>query len=156
MKFNDLFKVAFKSLLANKRRSFLTMIGIIIGIASVITIIALGNGVKQKMISEFKTSNSGEQTTEITFDGNENSNTGFTTTDVSQVKQRFASQLSHVAFKKETDNIAIDDITVGNTTVSGSLSLLKSPMPKSKLRYGSNLSKSDLDLNPEPFFCSST
>ena len=39
-------KSAFASILENKGRSFLTMLGIIIGIASVITILAIGNGMK--------------------------------------------------------------------------------------------------------------
>ncbi len=38
-------KIAFKSILANKMRSLLTMLGIIIGISSVIAITGLGNGV---------------------------------------------------------------------------------------------------------------
>ena len=45
MKSLELLKTAWQSLRVNPRRSFLTMIGIIIGIAAVITIIALGNGV---------------------------------------------------------------------------------------------------------------
>ncbi|AUJ29126.1 ABC transporter permease [Liquorilactobacillus hordei] len=147
MKYSDLLKVAFKSLLANKRRSFLTMIGIVIGIASVITIIALGNGVKQKMISEFKTSSSGEQTTEITFNGKENSDTGFTTADIKQIKQHFPRQLAQADFKKDTSNISVSDANVGNASMAGSLTLLKKPMPADKLRYGKNLSQADLDLN---------
>ena len=43
MKFIELLKTAWQSLKVNPKRSFLTMIGIIIGIAAVITIIALGN-----------------------------------------------------------------------------------------------------------------
>ncbi|MBE5861126.1 MAG: FtsX-like permease family protein [Butyrivibrio sp.] len=39
-------KTAFLSIKQNKGRSFLTMLGIIIGIASVITILAIGNGMK--------------------------------------------------------------------------------------------------------------
>ncbi len=38
-------KIAFKSILANKMRSLLTMLGIIIGISSVIAITGLGNGI---------------------------------------------------------------------------------------------------------------
>ena len=48
MKFIELLKTAWQSLKVNPKRSFLTMIGIIIGIAAVITIIALGNGVKSR------------------------------------------------------------------------------------------------------------
>lgn len=39
---------ALKSILSNKARNFLTMFGIIIGIATVITIMSVGNGLKQK------------------------------------------------------------------------------------------------------------
>ena len=46
-------KLSFKSIRANKMRSVLTMLGIIIGIASVITILSLGEGVRESMIGQF-------------------------------------------------------------------------------------------------------
>ncbi len=48
MKIGQAFKMAVKSILAKKGRSFLTMLGIIIGIASVMTIVATLNGSNQK------------------------------------------------------------------------------------------------------------
>ena len=39
-------RMAFKSILNNKVRSILTMLGIIIGITSVVTIVSIGNGLK--------------------------------------------------------------------------------------------------------------
>lgn len=53
MKFRVLIFTALRNLNRNKKRSILTMIGIIIGIASVITIVALGQGYKNKTIKEF-------------------------------------------------------------------------------------------------------
>jgi len=47
MKFTQAIKMAMKSILSNKMRSFLTMLGIIIGISSVIVMIAIGNGSRQ-------------------------------------------------------------------------------------------------------------
>ena len=47
MKFTQAIKMAMKSILSNKLRSFLTMLGIIIGISSVVTLIGIGNGSKQ-------------------------------------------------------------------------------------------------------------
>lgn len=47
MKFTQAVKVAIKSILSNKMRSFLTMLGIIIGISSVIILIAIGSGSRQ-------------------------------------------------------------------------------------------------------------
>lgn len=47
MKFTQAFKMAASSILANKMRSFLTMLGIIIGIMSVITLVGIGEGSKK-------------------------------------------------------------------------------------------------------------
>ncbi|MBN2053372.1 ABC transporter permease, partial [bacterium] len=44
MKVGSLVKIAYKSILKNRLRSFLTMLGIIIGVASVIALIAIGEG----------------------------------------------------------------------------------------------------------------
>lgn len=51
----NLFKIAIRALANNKLRAFLTMLGIIIGVASVIAMLAIGQGSKrsiQKQISE--------------------------------------------------------------------------------------------------------
>lgn len=60
MKFKVLIFSALRNLNRNKTRSFLTMLGIIIGIASVIAIVALGEGYKNKTIKEFTGENNGE------------------------------------------------------------------------------------------------
>lgn len=55
MNLTNLFKIAFKALSNNKLRGFLTMLGIIIGVGSVITMLAIGQGSKrsiQAQISE--------------------------------------------------------------------------------------------------------
>ena len=48
----NLIKIAIKALANNKMRGFLTMLGIIIGVASVITMIAIGQGATQSIQSE--------------------------------------------------------------------------------------------------------
>jgi putative ABC transport system permease protein len=47
--FLEILRVAFDALLANKLRSLLTMLGVIIGIASVITMMALGEGAQRRV-----------------------------------------------------------------------------------------------------------
>lgn len=49
MNITNLFKIALKAIAANKMRSFLTALGIIIGIASVITMLAIGQGTKNSI-----------------------------------------------------------------------------------------------------------
>ena len=55
MNTTNLLKIALRALANNKLRGFLTMLGIIIGVASVITMLAIGQGSKrsiQAQISE--------------------------------------------------------------------------------------------------------
>ena len=49
MRIFNLLKVAYRSLMRNKMRSFLTMLGIIIGVASVIAMLAIGEGSNQNI-----------------------------------------------------------------------------------------------------------
>lgn len=50
--FIESFKMAINAIFSHKLRAFLTMLGIIIGIASVVSIVALGNGSQQKILSD--------------------------------------------------------------------------------------------------------
>ncbi len=51
MNYSNLMKIALRAIAANKMRSFLTALGIIIGIASVITMLAIGQGTKRSIQS---------------------------------------------------------------------------------------------------------
>lgn len=52
MLFWMIIKVAFKSLMANKLRSMLAMLGIIIGVAAVIAMLAIGTGAKEQVLNK--------------------------------------------------------------------------------------------------------
>ena len=54
MNFTQSFKLAVKSLATSKMRALLTMLGIIIGVAAVIIIISLGDGMNDMINSEFE------------------------------------------------------------------------------------------------------
>lgn len=49
MNYSNLLKIALRAIAANKLRSFLTALGIIIGVASVITMLAIGRGSKRSI-----------------------------------------------------------------------------------------------------------
>lgn len=59
MRITELIRISFRALTANKRRSLLTMLGIVIGITSVVTIMALGNGIKAATLKNLQTDQSG-------------------------------------------------------------------------------------------------
>ncbi|HSC79666.1 MAG TPA: MacB family efflux pump subunit [Chitinolyticbacter sp.] len=50
-RFVEAFSMAWRSLVANRLRTLLTMLGIIIGIASVVSIVALGEGMQQSVLA---------------------------------------------------------------------------------------------------------
>lgn len=55
MKIRNLLKAALRSLAKNKMRTFLTMLGIIIGVASVIAMLAIGQGSRQSIQAQIST-----------------------------------------------------------------------------------------------------
>jgi macrolide transport system ATP-binding/permease protein len=62
-RFKEAFSMATKAMFHHKLRTFLTMLGIIIGIASVVSVVALGEGSKQKILKDI--SNMGTNTINI-------------------------------------------------------------------------------------------
>lgn len=84
------FKMALESIKSNKMRSFLTMLGIIIGISSVITIVSLGQGGQNKVNDQFLAL--GATTVNISLDTSKAQATDYITLqDVKAVKDRVES-----------------------------------------------------------------
>ena len=54
MKMLDVIRLAFRALTRNSMRTLLTMLGMIIGVAAVITMLALGNGAKASVQSSIQ------------------------------------------------------------------------------------------------------
>ncbi len=54
MQFDEIVKIAVSALLDHKFRSFLTMLGIIFGVASVITMLSIGEGAKREAIAKYQ------------------------------------------------------------------------------------------------------
>ena len=67
--FYEYIKMAVQNIRANKGRSFLTMLGIIIGIASVIAIVSIGEGTKNQMNSEISDVGGGQIYIYVSNDG---------------------------------------------------------------------------------------
>ncbi|MBA0098289.1 MacB family efflux pump subunit [Stenotrophomonas indicatrix] len=62
-RFSEAFRMALRAMNAHRMRTFLTMLGIIIGIASVVSVVALGTGARQAILSSI--SSLGTSTIEI-------------------------------------------------------------------------------------------
>jgi len=89
MPFGEAFKIALQSLWANKLRSILTLIGVIIGVSSVIMVVTLTNGAKQFVTSKINTY-------------------GAAVITISKMPQTFMTIQEFVEFQKRKD-ISYDD-----------------------------------------------
>ena len=69
MNIKQSFTLALKSLLASKMRSFLTMLGIIIGVAAVIVIVSIVNGMTKDVIDQFESMGATTITVSVTGRG---------------------------------------------------------------------------------------
>ncbi len=78
-------KMAVESIRANRMRSFLTMLGIIIGIMSVIMIISAGTGAKNTMMSQVE--EIGATTVTISLTGNAEITDQFTQDDIEALRE---------------------------------------------------------------------
>ena len=69
-----IFRTALAAIKRNKKRSFLTMLGIIIGISAVIAIMSLGRGFQKEMIESLTEGDNGAVTVNIAFQPNDTVN----------------------------------------------------------------------------------
>jgi putative ABC transport system permease protein len=89
MLFGEAFKLALQSLWANKMRTVLTLLGVVIGVASVITVVTLTNGAKEFVTTKINTY-------------------GASVVTVSKMPQTFITMEEYLSFQKRRD-ITIDD-----------------------------------------------
>ncbi|MDU5527203.1 ABC transporter permease [Finegoldia magna] len=103
MKFNVLFNTAFKDIIKNKKRSLLTMLGIIIGIAAVITIIAIGRGFQDYVVDSLMGGEDKELSVAFYFQpDNPTNSVGSNTSVFTEKNIRDISQMTDVV-KVESD-----------------------------------------------------
>jgi putative ABC transport system permease protein len=111
MKFGDILLSALRGVTANKLRSILTMLGVLIGVGAVILLMAVGNGSAQR-VNGLITS-LGTNTLTIRSNGGEDTGSDAITLAVS--KQLDDAGLGHV---KEVVPEATTSLTVSSTTTS--------------------------------------
>ncbi|MDB5439861.1 MAG: Phosphonate-transporting ATPase, partial [Caulobacteraceae bacterium] len=116
--FNEALRMALLAMNAHRMRTFLTMLGIIIGIASVVSIFALGQGARQAIINEIASSGTNTITAypgAEAGDENASSIVTLTTTDSGALAtQPYADSVTPV-----TD--VLGELRHGNVTAQGTI-----------------------------------
>ncbi|MCD2256299.1 ABC transporter permease [Agrilactobacillus fermenti] len=108
MRFQEVWETALRSIFKNKRRSILTMVGIVIGIAAVVTILAIGHGFSNWTTKQLTSNARGETQGTIVFTPNNQSDdevsssmVGFDQSDAILVEG--ISGVKKAKIEKETD-----------------------------------------------------
>ncbi|HBC31964.1 MAG TPA: ABC transporter permease [Clostridiales bacterium] len=137
-------KIAFQSILSNKMRSLLTMLGIIIGISSVISIVSIGDSMKGVMDDLYK--DFGENRAVLYVGNIENFRTTdfFYYDDLKLLKERFKEKLSYIC---PTESLR-SDVSVNRNTIKLSMEFIDSGYEKVqqvKMLYGRMINNNDID-----------
>ena len=152
MKFNILLNTAFKDIIKNKKRSLLTMLGIIIGIAAVITIIAIGRGFQDYVVDSLMGGEGKELSVAFYFQPeNPTNSVGSNTSVFTEKNIRDISQITDV-LKVESDpeKFQNDMVNVSMQKNDGKIeSAFAKPVEEteSKIVKGRAITKLDGDTN---------
>lgn len=138
-------KLAIFSIKSNKMRSFLTMLGIIIGISSVISISSLGQAAKAVLSKEFANLN---KDLAVIFLGNGfdqiNDRDFFSEADIDLINARFADKIEYLKPDVRENTQAVYNNKDTGVTINGVSEHLPQ-MQKLNIIHGRFLSQSDVD-----------
>ncbi|QAT44018.1 ABC transporter permease [Aminipila luticellarii] len=139
-------KLALSAIKVNKMRSFLTMLGIIIGISSVIAITSIGDSAKGAVTKEFEGFNANMYVMlnwEMTEDGVEEKDL-FYRDDLEALKARFPDEVKYAVLYASASSETKIGRLKGKFEMSGiDADYFKFDI-KNKLIYGRNINKSDV------------
>lgn len=111
MKFYSILKSALKSIMNNKLRSSLTMLGLVIGIASVIILVGIGDGANQNVTNEVKSLG-----TDIITVSVNSSDTSFEYDNLNELKE--VGNISTIApYKTLNETITKNTTSTSNSTI---------------------------------------
>ncbi|MDA0243131.1 MAG: ABC transporter permease [Chloroflexi bacterium] len=145
MNFSESFRTALDSLLANKLRSVLTMLGVIIGVGAVIALMSIGNGVQSSITSEI----SAFGTNLLTISTNQENSGGYqalSMRDVAVLSNSLnAPDVAEVSAVVQGQQTVVREGNNINTTVSGITANHFMVNNMSEFQSGDGLTQNDMD-----------
>lgn len=137
-------KIAFQSISSNKMRSLLTMLGIIIGISSVIAIVSIGDSMKGAMNDIYKDIGKNRAFLYLYRMDDIRSTDLFYEDDLELLEERFGDKLSYLAPSESVQS----DVTLNRKNIKLSMSCVDAGYDKVqdvKMLYGRMISQNDID-----------
>ncbi len=147
MNFSESFFTALDSLLANKLRAVLTMLGVIIGVAAVIALMSIGNGVSESITGEIQSF--GTNLITITTDGdNSGGYPALSNSDVVALSDPLnAPDVAQVAASVQGGQEVVYEGRSTQTTVVGATANYFDVNNLTEFTAGDGLTLNDIDTN---------
>lgn len=147
MDISESFITALDAILANRMRSVLTMLGVIIGVASVIALMAIGNGFSQDITDQITSIGTNLISISTDFDGSG----GYPALSVSDVRAlqdpTAVPSVSQITAKIDGNRVVVYGGESMNTTVSGVLANYLAMNNLDDFQLGDALTQNDLDTS---------
>lgn len=137
-------KIAFRSILSNKMRSLLTMLGIIIGISSVIAIVSIGDSMKGVMDDIYKGIGKNRAVLYVGNIDDFRSTDFFYIDDIELLKERFGDKIEYLGPNESLRS----DVTIKKKTVKLRMACVDGGydnVQEIKMLYGRMINKNDVD-----------
>lgn len=137
-------KIAFQSILSNKLRSILTMLGIIIGISSVISIVSIGYSMKGVMDDIYKDIGKNRAYLHLYNIEDFRSTDFFYMDDIDIIKERFGDKIAYICPSESLRS----DVTVNRNTIQLNMDCVDADFNKVqniKMLYGRMINQRDID-----------
>ena len=117
MRITEAFSLALKNIRTSKMRTFLTMLGIILGVMAVIVIVGLGNGLSNYVTDSF--SSLGTDTLTVTVSGRGSATRNVDVDDMYQIVEDNSEYLEYISPTVSVPNARIGSEVLYVTTVQG-------------------------------------
>ena len=144
MNLSESFITALDAILANRMRSILTMLGVIIGVASVIALMAIGNGFSEDITGQITSIGTNLVSISTDFDGSG----GYPALSLNDVRaladQQQVPTISEVTAKVDGNRVVVFGGESMNTTVSGIMANYLSMNNLDDFQLGDGLTENDL------------
>lgn len=154
MRFSEVWKTAIKGIAKNKRRSFLTMVGLIIGISAVITIFSIGRGF-EGYISTLVGMDEFDDGVGVMFEPddssfNKNKLKGFTESDLEKIREIDGVKSVEFYTTNIEDGVKYSDQTIKEDGMNGNMSTFKLLTKKgAPVIHGRSITEADhVNRNP--------
>ncbi len=147
MDISESFVTALDAILANRMRSILTMLGVIIGVASVIALMAIGNGFSQDITDQITSIGTNLISISTDFDGS-GGYPSLSMNDVNALSDpNEVPTVSEITAKIDGNRVVVYGGESMNTTISGVMANYLSMNNLDEFQLGDGLTQNDLDTS---------